>query len=174
MSLIEALVAAFALYLIVSFLNNVLREEIQVSKRGHRFSSLVSVLITFGIILGIRLLLESLSHYYIIEGYYLFRYLTTDLFLFAIMVTIFLPFYSIFLKRFSKNRLPDDVNNIQSKQFRRLYIKFILVAWIVGAIFLSISLLQIQVGYADIFYLGFMWALFAVGFALAVPKDNFV
>jgi len=168
MSLIEALVAAFVLFLSTGILNNNLREEVRVSKRIHRFSSGVSTLIIFGIILSIRLILESLGNYYLFEDYYLFRYLTTDLFLFAIMATIFLPFHSIFLKRFSKNRLPDDENNILSEHFRRLYIKFILVAWIVGAIFLSISLLQIQVGYADIFYLGFMWALFVVGFAIIV------
>ncbi len=170
MSLIEALIAAFALYLIADILNNVLREEVQVSKRVHKFSSLVSALITFGTILSIRLLLESLSHYYIFEEYYLFRYLTTDLFLFAIMVTMFLPFHSIFLKRFSKNRLSDDENNIQSEQFRRLYIKFIIVAWIVGAIFLSSSLLQISLESGDILYLGFIWAMFAVGLAIVVTS----
>ncbi|MEE9572485.1 MAG: ABC transporter ATP-binding protein [Candidatus Neomarinimicrobiota bacterium] len=170
MSLIEALIAAFALYLIADILNNVLREELQVSKRIHRFSSLVSALITFGTILSIRLLLESLSHYYIFEEYYLFRYLTTDLFLFAIMVTMFLPFHSIFLKRFSKNRLSDDENNIQSEQFRRLYIKFIIVAWIVGGILLSSSLLQFSLESGDIFYLGFIWAMFAVGLAIVVTS----
>ncbi len=168
MSLIEALVAAFALYLIASILNNVLREEVQVSKKVHMFSSGVSSLIIFGIILAIRLLLESLSHFYIIEGYYLFRYLTTDLFLFAIMVTIFLFFHAIFLRRFSKNRSFDDENNIQNEQFRRLYIKFLIVAWIVGGIFLSSSLLQISLEYADIFYLGFIWAFFVVGFAIII------
>jgi len=84
------------------------------------------------------------------------------------MVTIFLPFHSIFLKRFSKDRLPDDVNNIQSKQFGRLYIKFIIVAWIVGGIILSSSLLQISLESGDIFYLGFIWALFVAGFAIIV------
>jgi len=168
MSLIEALVAAFALYLIASILNNVLREEVQVSKKVHMFSSGVSSLIIFGIILAIRLLLESLSHFYIFEGYYLFRYLTTDLFLFAIMVTIFLFFHAIFLRRFSKNRLFDDEKNIQGEQFRRLYVKFLIVAWIVGGIFLSSSLLQIPLEYADTFYLGFIWALFVVGFAIII------
>ncbi len=168
MSLIEASVAALALYLIAGILNNVLRVEVQVFKKAHKFSSLVSILITFGIILGIRLLLESLSHFYIFEDYYLFGYLTNDFFLFAIMVTIFLPFHAIFLKKFSKYRLPDDENNIQSKQFRRLYIKFIIVAWIVGTIFLSSSLLQISLGSGDIFYLGFIWAFFVVGFAIII------
>ena len=168
MSFIEALVAALALYFIAGILNNVLPEEVQVSKGVHKLSSLVSALINFGIILGVRLLLESLSIFYISEEYYLFRYLTTDLFLFAIMVTIFLPFHAIFLKVFSKNRLPDDENNIQSEKFRRLYKKFILVAWIIGAVFLSISLLQIRLEYGDIFYLGVIWALFTVFFAIII------
>ncbi|MCK4287320.1 MAG: hypothetical protein KAX18_14010, partial [Candidatus Lokiarchaeota archaeon] len=148
MSLIEALVAAFALYLIAHFLNNVLREEVRISKRIHRFSSLVSILIIFGIILGVRLLLESIGNYYIFEGYFLFKYLTNDFFLFAIMVTLFLPFHAIFLKRkrkkkereIAKYELDDKEISIQSEQFRRLYIKFMIAAWIIGGIFLSSSL----------------------------------
>ena len=168
MSLIEALVAAFALYFISGTLNNVLREEIQVTKRVHKLSSLVSALIIFGIILSIRLLLDSVSRFYIFEEYYLFRYLTNDFFLFAIMTTIFLRLHAIFLKKFSKNRLPDDENNIQSEQFRRLYKKFIIVTWIIGGIFLSSSLLQIPLESGDIFYLGFIWAIFFVGLAIII------
>ena len=96
MSLIEAIVAASVLYLSAGILNNNLREEVQAPKRIHKSSSLVSTLITFGIILGVRLFLESISHYYFLDEFYLFRYLTTDLFLFAIMTTIFLPFHSVF------------------------------------------------------------------------------
>ena len=170
MALIEALVAALVLFFSAGILNNNLREEVQVPKKVHRFSSLVSTLITFVIILGVRLLLESISHYYFLDEYYLFRYLNTDVFLFAIMATIFLPFHAIFLKRFSKTRLPDDENNIQSKQFRRLYFKFMIVAWIVGAIFLSFSLLQIPLESGDIFYLGFVWAIIAIGFAIIITS----
>ena len=242
MSLIEALVAAFALYFIAGFLNNVLREDIQVTKRAHKLSSLMSSLINFGIILGVRLLLESISHYYIGEEYFLFRYLTNDFFLFAIMTTIFLNLYAFFLKKFEKDKfhdvvysarftglfgafiilewifvsiffllglilpnirgamaiggtisytyaiistillplyifslesiakeeLPDDENNIQSEQFRRLYLKFTIVAWIIGGIFLSSSLLQISLGSGDIFYLGFIWAIIFVGLAIII------
>lgn len=168
MSLIEALVAAIVLYLSASILNNNLREEVRISKRVHRFSSSVSTLIIFGIILIIRLLFEALGNYYIFEDYYLFRYLNTDAFLFAIMVTIFLRLHAIFLKRFAKYKLHDDENIIQSEQFRRVYIKFIILAWIVGAIFLSIPLLKIPMGNPDIFNLGFVWAIFTIGFAIII------
>ncbi len=167
MSLIEALVAASVLYLSAVILNNNLRDEVRISKRVHRYSSGVSTLIIFGIILSIRLLLESLGHFYIFEGYYLFRYLTTDAFLFAIMTTIFLPLHAIFLKRFAKYKLHDE-ENIISEQFRRLYIKFIILAWIVGAIFLSIPLLQIPMEIPDVFNLGFLWAIFVIGFAMII------
>jgi len=170
MSLIEALVAAFALYFITGFLNNVLREEVQVNKRVHKLSSLVSALIIFGIILGVRLLLGSISHFYIGVEYYLFRYLTNDFFLFAIMTTLFLRLHPKFLKKFSKNRLPDDENNIQSEHFRRLYKKFVIITWIIGGIFLSSSLLQIPLESGDKFYLGFIWAMLFIGFAIIITQ----
>jgi len=174
MSLIEALVAALVLYLSADILNNNLREEVRIPRRIHRFSSGVSTLLIFLIILSIRLLLESLSHFYLFEEYYLFTYLTTDLFLFAIMATIYLPLHAIFLKKylkeFEKYRLLDDENVIQSKQFRGLYIKFLMLVWIVGVIFLSISLLQIPLESGDVFYLGFIWAIFVVGFAIIITS----
>ncbi|GAG60237.1 unnamed protein product, partial [marine sediment metagenome] len=117
MSLIEALVAALVLYLSADILNNNLREEVQIPRRIHRFSSGVSALLIFLIILSIRLLLESLSHFYLFEDYYLFTYLTTDVFLFAIMATIYLPLHAIFLQKYLKKsekyRLLDDENVIQ-------------------------------------------------------------
>ena len=88
MPLIEAIVAVFILYLSAVILNNLLREEFRISKKIHRFSSGISSLIIFGIILSIRLLFEAFGNYNI------------DAFLFAIMTTIFLPLHTIFLKRF--------------------------------------------------------------------------
>ncbi len=167
MALIEALIAASVLYLSAGILNNNLREEVRISKRVHRFSSGVSTLIIFGIILIIRLLLEALGRYYIFEDYYLFRYLNADAFLFAIMVTIFLPLHAIFLKRFAKYRLHDE-DNIQNQQFRELFIKFIILAWIAGIIFLSIPLLKIPMENPDNFNLGFVWTIFVIGFAIFI------
>jgi oligopeptide/dipeptide ABC transporter ATP-binding protein len=168
MVFIEALVATTVLYLSAGILNNNLREEVRISKRVHRFSSAESSLIIMGIIFSIRLLFESLSIYYIFEDFYLFGYLTTDAFLFAIMATIYLPLHAIFLKKFEKYKLREDENIIQSEQFRRLYIKFIILAWIVGIIFFSIPLLKIPMGNPDIFNLGFVWAIFTIGFAIII------
>jgi len=182
MVIIEALVATTVLYLSAGILNNNLREENRISKRIHRLSSAESSLIIFGIIFSIRLTLEYLSIYYIFEGFYLFRYLTTDAFLFAIMTTIYLPLHAIFLRKFEKYKLSDDENVIQSEQFRKLYKKFIILAWIVGIIFLSIPFLKIQVTTKkwmelfnwdvihDIFYLGFVWAIFVIGLAIIITK----
>ncbi|KKN13796.1 hypothetical protein LCGC14_1002760, partial [marine sediment metagenome] len=167
-SLIEALVAALVLYLSAGILNNNIREEIRISKRIHRFSSAVSTLIIFGIIFTIRLLLEALGNIYIVEGFYLFRYLNTDAFLFAIMVSIYLPLHAIFLKKFEKYKLHEDENIIQNKQFRGLYKKFIIIAWIVGIIFLSIPLLKIPTENPDNFNLGFLWAIFVIGLAIGI------
>jgi oligopeptide/dipeptide ABC transporter ATP-binding protein len=168
MAFIEALVAAIVLFFSAGILNNNLREEVRISKRVHMFSSGASTLIILGIIFSFRLLLEFLSIYYIFEDYYLFRYLATDAFLFAIMTTIFLPLHAIFLKRFAKYKLHDDENLIQSEQYRRLYIKFIILSWMVGVIFLSIALLQIPMENPDIFNLGFVWAIFVIGFAMLI------
>ncbi len=171
MSLIEALVAAVVLYLSAGILNNNLKEEVRISKRIHRFSSGVSTLIIFGIIFSIRLLLEALSIFYFLDEVYLFSYLTTDAFLFAIMVTIYLPLHAIFLEKFEKYKLHENENITQNKQFRGLYKKFIILAWIVGIIFFSIPLLKIPMVFLnrpDIFNLGFVWAIFVIVFAIII------
>ena len=49
------------------------------------------------------------------------------------------------MKKFEKYKLNDDENIIQSEQFRGLYKKFIILAWIVGIVFLSIPFLNIPV-----------------------------
>jgi oligopeptide/dipeptide ABC transporter ATP-binding protein len=132
------------------------------------------------IIFSVRLLFEALGNFYIFEDYYIFRYLSTDAFLFAIMATIFLPVHAIFLKKFAKYKRDDDENTVQSTQFKGIYKKFIILAWIVGIIFLSIPLLQIPVninGWMDLFnksldpdefYLGFLWTIFSIGFAMII------
>jgi len=180
MSLIEAAIAALILYFSTGLLNNNLREEGRISRKIHRYSSAVSSLIIFGIIFSIRLLFEALGSFYVFEDYFLFRYLNTDVFLFAIMVTIFLPVHAIFLKKFVKYKRDDNENIIQSPQFRGIYKKFLILAWIAGLIFLSIPLLQIPVtttkwmemlnqdADVDFFYLGFVWAIFTIGFAMII------
>jgi oligopeptide/dipeptide ABC transporter ATP-binding protein len=180
MPLVNALVATLLLYFITGILNNNLQEEGRISRRINRFSSTVSSLIIFGIIFSIRLLFEAFGNFYIFEDYYIFRYLSTDAFLFAIMATIFLPVHAIFLKKFAKYKRDDDENTVQSAQFKGIYKKFIILAWIVGIIFLSIPLLQIPVGInnwmdlfnksldPDEFYLGFLWAIFSIGFAIII------
>ena len=182
MVFIEALIATSVLYLSAGILNNNLKEENRISKRIHKLSSAESSLLIFGLIFSIHLVLESLSIFYIFEEFYLFRYLTTDAFLFAIMTTIYLPLHAFFLKKFEKYKLHDDENVIQSEQFRGLYKKFIILAWIVGIVFLSIPLLKIPVTTEkwmelfnwdvvhDIFYLGFVWAIFVIGLAILITK----
>ncbi|MHA2392916.1 MAG: ABC transporter ATP-binding protein [Promethearchaeota archaeon] len=247
MSLIEALVAVIVLYLSAAILNNNLREEVRISRLIHRISSAVASLVIFGIIISVRLLLESLSHFYILDEIYIFGYLTTDAFLFAIMTTLYLPLHAFFLKYIDKfksydenfqsklskrftilstnliflswvieiilylialfvpesnivlrrvmvtvgnisfvvallatiflpilasflkrlegYKLEDDENVIQTKHFKGLYIKFMILAWIVGIIFLSIPLLKIPMTNPDEFNLGFLWAIFVIGFA---------
>lgn len=174
MSIIEAFVGAVFLYLSAFILNNFLVEEFRISEKIHRISSGVSVLIIFGISLILRLLLGSLEIYYFFDNFYLFRYLNALEFQFAIMASIFLPLHTNFLKRYAKRNLHDDGNNFQRVQFRKLYIKFLILAWIVGIIFLSILLLQIPLEFPDEYkmlpleYLGFVWAIFTVGFAIII------
>ncbi len=248
MSLIEALVAVIVLYLSAAILNNNLQKEGRISKLIHRISSAVSSLTIFGIILSIRLILEYFSHFYFLDEIYLFGYLTTDAFLFAIMTSIYLPLHAFFLKKIekfkshdvdeniiqserftilsanlillawvveiiffiiafsspniefrrvmasggnlslaiallltfvlpilasflrtlAKYKLDDDENVIQTKQFRGLYTKFSILAWIVGIIFFSIPLLKIPMNNPDDFNLGFVWAIFVIGFAIII------
>ncbi|MHA1461060.1 MAG: hypothetical protein ACTSO8_06220 [Promethearchaeota archaeon] len=108
MGILEALFGVVLLYIIVSFMNSTLLEDNKLPKKINSRSSLISGLIIFGIILGIRYIFDMLDSYVI-----LFSYLSNDVFLFAITTSIFFPFHSIFVKKFSQI-------NVQAVKFKKI------------------------------------------------------
>ena len=162
MGILEALFGVVLLYIIVSFMNSTLLEDNKLPKKTNSRSSLISGLIIFGIILGIRYIFDMLDSYVI-----LFSYLSNDVFMFAITTSIFFPFHSIFVKKFSQI-------NVQAVKFKKRSKIIIILTWILALIFLSFDLLQIQLTWVtthpttgrpdfDLLYLGIFWVLFLVG-----------
>ena len=161
MAIISAITWTICLFLIAVIINNVLSENNQISKRVNGLSSLVSSLIIFGIILGLRCLIETLGSWFIVV-----RRLNNDQLYFAIMVILFFPFHKIFLKKF-KGFSTFEERAVMSKQFKKIYIIFIGLTWIIAFIFVSITLLQIPMNNPDVFNLGFVWAFLATGFDIS-------
>ncbi len=166
MDLIEGIIATCILYLIINFMNKFLPEESQIPKKVYKRSSLVSCLIIFGIIFGIQVLFGIIGYWVI-----LFRVLSNNQFLFAIMATIFFPLIKFFLSKFDKSRSLND-----NPKFKRRLKIFIGITWIVGLIFISFDFLGIELIWErypyppkyDIFYLTLVWTLFAVIFNIAL------
>ncbi len=160
LALLEAAVAIVILYLIVIFLKKILPEEKKLQKNVK--GSVVSCLIVFGIIYGIRFLIESLEYYFIIFGF-----LNNNFFFFAIMTTLFYPIYKFFLRDFDKDRKFED-KDLPPKIFVKRYKMVIGLTWVIAVIFFSFDLLQLQLIWErfapnyDMFYIGNFTALFTV------------
>jgi len=143
-------------------MTELLDDKSQKVKRSNSLSALISLLIVFGIGAGSRYIIGFL-------GYYLIgiRVIDTLYFSLGIMVTLFFPFYIIFLKKFNKENF-----YLNSNKLRKIYllrsIFLIIVSWITFLLFLSIDLLNIplydlipadpQNPQYDPFLLGFEWA----------------
>ncbi|MHA1507625.1 MAG: ABC transporter ATP-binding protein [Promethearchaeota archaeon] len=174
MAFIEAIISVLLLFLIVNRLNNWLSEEHQIPKKVNMKNNLISILIVFGISLGIRLPFENLGYYY-----ELFVILNNQPLHFAIMATIFFPFQHIFGRR-SNNSIQEIEPNLKetienpheiggrpiskSRLFKKLLVMFIILTWVVAIIYTSFGLLGIEIQKfdlreADILHLGLIWAI---------------
>ncbi|MFX1428070.1 MAG: hypothetical protein ACFFBE_16575, partial [Promethearchaeota archaeon] len=161
MAFIEALIAAFILFFISNFINKYIPEHKRIPRDIHRWSSLLVVLIVFAIILGVRFLLETLGAYFS-----LFLLISNDALMFAVMVTIF---YFIYIELvFRQERFGSTRMEISGNPFLRVFRYFIIICWIISVIFLSITLLQINMDNPDIFNLGFIWAALAICFDIII------
>ena len=105
--------------------------------RIYKLSSLVTSLIIFGIILGIRMIFETLGMYGVI-----FRILNNNVLYFAIMVTIFFFLHKPFLGKFGYSQVLNE-ERPQNYRFKKYIFFLMIIAWALSAIFLSITLLQI-------------------------------
>jgi len=163
LTLIEGSFLCIFLYLAHNMvMTELLDDKSQKVKRSNSLSALISLLIVFGIGTGSRYIIGFL-------GYYLIgiRVIDTLYFSLGIMVTLFFPFYIIFLKKFNKENF-----YLNSNKLRKIYllrsIFLIIVSWTTFLLFLSIDLLNIplydlipadpQNPQYDPFLLGFEWA----------------
>ncbi len=160
LALIEVVVAISILYFIVRFINKLLPEDKRIPKNVK--GSVVSFLIVFGIIYGIRFVIESLEYYILIIGY-----LNNNYLFFAIMVSIFYPIYKFFLREYDKASSFED-KDLPPKTFVKRYKILIGLTWCIAVIFLSFDLLQLEIVWDrfrpnyDMLYIGTFTAFFAV------------
>ena len=161
MALIESFIAGFILYYVSNLINKHISVDNQISKKVHKLSSIVSSLILIGIIIGWRSIFETLGAFN-----YWFLVFNEDMLAFAIMTTIFYPLYKKLLGKFKSDR--DKGENLDTSQFAKIFKIFIITIWVVASIFISIPLLQIEMGNPDIFYLGLIWAALILGFDILI------
>ena len=164
LALLEAVVAIVILYLIVSFINKLLPEDKKIPKNVK--GSVVSCLIVFGIIYGIRVVIEALEYFISIIGY-----LNNNYLFFAIMISIFYSIYKLFLRKYDKSRSFED-KDLPLKTFKKRYKIILGLTWGIAVIFVSFDLLQLQLAWDrykpdyDILYIGFFTAFFTVFFII--------
>ena len=146
-----------------------LHDETIQSEKSERFTILVTNIILLAWVVEIVLYIIALS---VPDSNTEFRrviYSAGNLSLnSAILLSIVLPLLAIFLRTLAKYKLEDDENISQTRQFRGLYIKFTILAWIVGIIFLSIPFLKIPMENPDVFNLGFLWAIVVIVIAIII------
>ena len=162
LALIGAIFAAMALLVIVILFNRLLPEQSQIPFKVYNKSSAISTIIVFGIILGMRYLFAFLGYWVV-----LFRYLNNDVLYFALMITLFFPFFKMIVGPFGKS-VNINVKNILERQYKKFFRLFTYAMWIIAALFLSIPLLQIEIAEVDVFYLGFLWILATVIIDIAI------
>ena len=167
LTLIEVIFLCIFLYFAHSLvMTSLLDDKDQKVKRSNSLSVYISLLIVLGIGLLSRYIIGFLG-YYLID----IRIIDTLYLSLAIMVTLFFPFYIIFLKKFNKENFYRKSNKLR-KIFLIRSLFVILISWIAFLLFLSIDLLDIplydlipadpQNPFYDVFLLGFEWAFFVV------------
>jgi oligopeptide/dipeptide ABC transporter ATP-binding protein len=161
MAFFESIIAVLVLFLISNIINNHIPEEQQISKSIHRKSSALIILILFGIIFGIRSLLETLGAFFTF-----FLLISNDALMFALITTIF---YFLYKKLVLKKQVFGPIReDLLSTPFIKIFKIFIILTWIICVIFLSISLIPINMRNPDIFNLGFIWAALIVVFDMII------
>ncbi|MFX1457263.1 MAG: ABC transporter ATP-binding protein [Promethearchaeota archaeon] len=161
MAFIEAFIAALILLFFSHLVNKYTPEDKRIPREIYRLSSFLIVLIVFGIILGVRFLLETLGGYFT-----LFLLISDDALMFALMVTIF---YFIYIKLvFKQERFGSIEQDISGSPFLRVFKYFMIICWIIAGIFLLPLFLGVRMNNPDIVNLGFIWAILTVGFDMII------
>jgi len=173
----EALISLVFLFFIIKILNRLFLETYESVKKKQNLSFYLSLLITFGISLAIRISFGFLG--YIIP---IFGSLNQPMLFFTLMISIFFPFFKLLVRKIigiGKNeRSPFNKNYFRGSIF------VLIVSWTAAFIFLSITFLNIPLGsyippdpltpVYDLFLLGFQWAfvfvLIAVGITYLINR----
>ncbi|MFX1524222.1 MAG: ABC transporter ATP-binding protein [Promethearchaeota archaeon] len=150
-SLVETGIAVLAIIIIVIFIVNIFYKEERILGKIVKKGSAITSLIIFGIIYGIKVVFEILGIYGII-----FRMFNNDQMFFAIAVTVFYLLHKPFVNKFGYKREAPEDDSIYPN-FKKFWLIFVIIAWIVAGFFLSFQLLQIPLQNPDIFNLSILW-----------------
>ncbi len=165
LGLIESLACFIFIYFFAKFISKPLYDEAdEILKKKITLNLIISLLIAFGISLGAMMIIAFIGWWVL-----LFQWINDIYFNFALITTLFLPFYKILLNRSDKSLLSSSETK---RLFMKRYLVFVVLSWIVVVLFLSFDLLGISIGYLipddsisptyDIFLLGIQWAFFAL------------
>jgi len=128
--IIESIFLAAIVFTSFYILYRLTPERTRIESKYFSKNSGISVLVSFAIILGIKLLMQILETYHTI-----FTYLSKDTVLFGIMVSLFTLFYRNFVVKVSKQEIGYDF-----KKWNKI---FIISCLILSILFLSIDLLNL-------------------------------
>ncbi|MFX1529895.1 MAG: oligopeptide/dipeptide ABC transporter ATP-binding protein [Promethearchaeota archaeon] len=175
MILFETVFSLIIILFIAKFVNRPLLQENQVSIKEKNLTFITSCFLILIIILTLRYTLGILG--YFIENFQIFGSGESQSFellgflFFAIMVTLFFPINRFVCMKICKN-LPSEDIEISSRIYIKRSVLIIGISWIVASVFLSIDILDIQIGHLvppdtlspdyDNFLLGFEWAFLVV------------
>ena len=173
--LAETIISLIFVFFIIKLLNNLFLEKSESLKKKQNQCLVVTLLIVFGISLALRNIFGLLGYEVAIFGS-----LNQSMPFFALMMTLFFPFYKLIVKKVMETRKNEKLllfnKNYEKFLFNKNYFKslifVVIVSWITTLIFLSINFLNIPLGdfippdplnpTYDLFLLGFQWAFIFV------------
>jgi len=165
LNIIESIACLLFVYFFVRLVSKPLLDRAdEIKKKKIIVRLLISILISFGIGLSAMLFIAYIGWWVVF-----FQWINDIYFTFALISTLTLPFYKIFLNRAYKSlRSSSELK----KRILKRYLVFIAVSWMVVGIFLSFDILGIPIGNLipddsisptyDIFLLGIQWAFFGI------------
>jgi len=170
----ETLISLLFVLFIIKILNMLFLETSEGGKKKQNISLYLSLLIAFGISLTLRISFGFLGYFIPIFGS-----LNNPMLFFALMISIFFPFFKLMVNKIV------GIGKNEGSAFNRNYligsIFILIVSWSAALIFLSITFLNIPLGYFippdplkpayDLFLLGFQWAFI---FALIVSSITYL
>ncbi|MHA1985771.1 MAG: ABC transporter ATP-binding protein [Promethearchaeota archaeon] len=144
--------------------------------RSYRISLFITGLICFGITFALRMLFATLGMFTVLGDWIeiFATALNTDFQYFAIMLTVFFLLHKKLLRG---SRISDEDNRqSQVQSFRKIIKILIVIAWILTGIFISFSLLKINLrdpnfpGYPDKLGLGVLWSFAVVAICIILTS----